>query len=422
MPPATPPLQRRSGISSSTRRASSQSTSSPRSANGPAQSSPGATSARRSGSPGTVPAASPSAPGRPRTGTARRSSSPRTRSSTKASWPRASSASAKQKRSRPSTAKRQGLQPKVRTSWRVLAVRRAVGPGRRPHRHRGERPGRRQPEGGPAAVEVLSAGRALRVGPVGPVDVQQVLALDVEHQRPGAAPHVGVLQHQAHEGQGGAGLGGHAADARDRDVPALGAVEEVEVHQHRLAVAREADRQGARHGVLVEGHGPVGAAGPPHRRAGMGGHPALGLHPDHLDLGRADQLAGHDPLGDDRGVGGERRALEAREALGDDAVGRDLTGRVRGGDGHQVVDLQALALAQADLEGLAGGRLVAQHDADGAAHAASSRGSSVARAAARRAARRARRRSPRRWRRRSSRPRTGARFCGARGSRWGRPA
>ena len=88
---------------------------------------------------------------------------------------------------------------------------------------------------------------------VGVVEEQQVLALDVEDQGLGVgrlgAEHAGVEQRVQQE-RGVARLRGHAGDAGDVDVGALGAVDEVEVEEHRLAVAAEAGGQLA--GDLVE--------------------------------------------------------------------------------------------------------------------------------------------------------------------------
>ena len=137
----------------------------------------------------------------------------------------------------------------------------------------------------------------------------------------------------------------------------------------------------------------------------MGRDPALGVDAHHLDLGRAHQLAGHLAGGDHHRVGGHARALVEGVRLGDDAVGRHVHHRIGRRDRDQVVHLERLAVAQADLERLAARGLVAEHDPHVVAHAATASASATATSAggawsrraasaARRTARRARRRSP----------------------------
>jgi hypothetical protein len=255
----------------------------------------------------------------------------------------------------------------------------AVRARRGPDAHRREGAGVGEPERRPAPVELGTVGPRGVAG-VRAVEVQQVLALHVEHQHPHAAAHLLVLQHEAHQRQGGAGLGGDAADARDRDVAALRAVEEVEVEVDRLAVAADPHRQPPGHRVLVEGHRPLHPPRAAHGPAGVGGDPALGVDAHDLHLGRADELAGHLAGRDDAGVGGQRGALQGGVALGDDAEGRDVAAGVLGGDGHEVVDLQALPVGQPHGEGLARRRLVPQDDPGGrlgARHAATASGAST---------------------------------------------
>ena len=184
-----------------------------------------------------------------------------------------SAASVKQKRRSPSTAKAYGVQPNARTSsWRLAALAAPSGRGGAQTPTDGNGPGSASPRRGPPAVELLPVG-AGRVARVGAVEVQQVLALDVEDQHPHPPAHLLVLEHEPHQRQRGAGLGRDAADARDGDVAALGAVEEVEVEVDRLAVAAQADGQPARHRVLVEGHGR--APSPRARRTGRPGWAAI---------------------------------------------------------------------------------------------------------------------------------------------------
>ena len=128
---------------------------------------------------------------------------------------------------------------------------------------------------------------------VGVVEEQQVLALDVEDQRLGVglggAEHARVEQRVEQEG-GVGGLGGHAGDARDVDVGAPGAVEELHVEEERLAVARQPGRDLLGHVVEVEGAAALVAGGLAHVGAGQRRHEDLGLEPGGHDLGRPDDL------------------------------------------------------------------------------------------------------------------------------------
>ena len=100
----------------------------------------------------------------------------------------------------------------------------------------------------------------------------------------------------------------------DRDVAALGAVEEVEVDVDRLAVAPQPDGQRALHRVLVEREPALLAPRPPHRQPRVGRHPALRVDAHHLHLGRPHQLAGHLALGDHHRVGGHAWRPRGRRA------------------------------------------------------------------------------------------------------------
>ena len=62
----------------------------------------------------------------------------------------------------------------------------------------------------------------------------------------------GRADQEPEEEQRKRGLGGDAGDPRDRHVSTLAAVEEVEVDEHRLAVATDADREWAAHLIDVE--------------------------------------------------------------------------------------------------------------------------------------------------------------------------
>ena len=97
------------------------------------------------------------------------------------------------------------------------------------------------------------------------------------------------------------------------------------------------------HRVLVERQLALAARRAAHRRARVGGDPALGVDAHHLHLGGPHQLAGHLPGGDHHRVGGHAGALVHRVRLGHDAVGGDVHRRVGGGDGHQVVHLERAA-------------------------------------------------------------------------------
>ena len=117
-------------------------------------------------------------------------------------------------------------------------VGRAVGvaaPRRRPDAHGAERrrgrPSRRTGRPASSSRRVLAWSRKRRSSPL----TLKIERLGVVASAPSTP---GVEQPVEQEG-GVAGLGGHAGDARDVDVGALGAVEEVEVEVDRLAVAGE---------------------------------------------------------------------------------------------------------------------------------------------------------------------------------------
>ena len=82
------------------------------------------------------------------------------------------------------------------------------------------------------------------------VEVQQILALDVENERPRLRSRrpqqratVRTLEHHVEQEQRVARLRRHAADAADRDVAALHPVHEAEVAVDRLQLLVKADRQ-----------------------------------------------------------------------------------------------------------------------------------------------------------------------------------
>ena len=81
--------------------------------------------------------------------------------------------------------------------------------------------------------------------PVGPIEPEQVLTLDVEHEDTevgGArAHHVRHRGQHAQEEQRERGLGGHPRDPADGHVAALATIEEVEVDVDGGAVTAEPD-------------------------------------------------------------------------------------------------------------------------------------------------------------------------------------
>ena len=94
---------------------------------------------------------------------------------------------------------------------------------------------------------------------MGLVEMQQILALDVEDERPRLRrrwaeqrPAVRALEHHVQQEQRVARLRRDAADAADRDVAALHAVHEVEVAVDRLELLVEPDREPAARHLIQE--------------------------------------------------------------------------------------------------------------------------------------------------------------------------
>jgi hypothetical protein len=150
------------------------------------------------------------------------------------------------------------------------------------------------------------------------------------------------------------GLGGDPGDARDVDVGAARAVEEVEVREDRLAVAREADGQAALHLVEEQSLIAVDARGPRYLLAGPRRDEDLGLDPRDPDVRGLGHGRGKHSLFDQEHVGVELGALVAgtdhvdhAEEPDDAAVGQ------RGLDHDHVVELDVLPLGhpQPEVEG-----------------------------------------------------------------------
>ena len=147
---------------------------------------------------------------------------------------------------------------------------------------------------------------------------------------------------------------------------ALRAVDEVEVEDDRLAVAREPGGQPALDGGEVERLVALGVDGPPHLGPRQRRHERLRHDAGHLDLGRLGDLGGEDAVGDQEDVAVEAGAFVARPHLADDAVDRHLlAGRQDAVGGDDVVELQVPAGRHGHPE-LERRRLVgAEHQADG---------------------------------------------------------
>ena len=106
-----------------------------------------------------------------------------------------------------------------------------------------------------------------------------------------------------------AGLGRHPGDAADRDVRAAGAVEELQVHVHRRAVAAQPDRDLAVHLVEVQRRLPLLAGGPAGRLPRPRRHVALRVDPGGGDLGDLLHLGRQHAVGDQEHVRAEAGAL-----------------------------------------------------------------------------------------------------------------
>ena len=235
--------------------------------------------------------------------------------------------------------------------------------GRCPEADAGERRGF-DAERGPAR------GGLLVEQPVGLVEPQQVLALDVEDQhaqvRGALAQDLRMRREHAQEEQRERGLRGDAADAADRHVPALASVEEVEVDVHRELVATDPHGQRPAHLVDVERLVAFVALGALDRFAGVGRDPHLGVDPRDGDARGAHLRGRHDAeFGDPMGVGFVARALVDGFGFGDDAVRADLAGlRHLGAHHDQVVQLQEVVFVEHHAEGAGVGMLRTEDPAD----------------------------------------------------------
>ena len=308
------------------------------------------------------------APGRPATSTANRLSCACTRSRTKGIWLRWSFASVSRNCIRSSSMNSRGVQVKTSTPFMAAA---GVGQQhvaglalrRRPEAHAGERRGF-DAERGPAR------GGLLVEQPVGLVEPQQILALDVEDQHAqvgGAlAQDLRMRREHAQEEQRERGLGGDTADAADRHVAALASVEEVEVDVHRELVAADPHGQRPAHLVDVERLVAFVALGALDRFARVGRDPHLGVDARDGDARGAHLRGRHDAeFGDAVGVGLVAGALVDGLGLGDDAVRADLAGlRHLGAHHDQVVQLEEVVFVEHHAEGAGVGVLRTEDPAD----------------------------------------------------------
>ena len=181
---------------------------------------------------------------------------------------------------------------------------------------------------------------------VGVVEEQQVLPLDVEHQRLGigrlGTEHAGTEQRVEQE-RGVARLRGHATDAADVDVGALGAVDEVDIEVHRLAVAAEPGGQAPGDLVVVQRGRPLVADGAADLGAGQRRDEHLRHDPGDLDQRRLGDLRRQPPVGDEEHVALEPGPLVAGAHLGDDPIDLEhLPGGQDAIDGDDVVELDVL--------------------------------------------------------------------------------
>jgi hypothetical protein len=190
-----------------------------------------------------------------------------------------------------------------------------VAGGRGEEGHRPERPG------GQAQAGVAGGLVGGQLG-VGVVEEQQVLALDVEDQRLGVGgigpEHAGV-EHAVEEEAGVGGLGRHARDTTDVDVGTPAAVEELEVEEERLVVARQARRQPVPHLVEQQRLVTFGPRRLADALARQRRHVDLGLEPRGQHLGGLADLGRQDPVADQEHVGLHAGALVRRPHLRHDA-------------------------------------------------------------------------------------------------------
>jgi hypothetical protein len=206
-----------------------------------------------------------------------------------------------------------------------------------------------------------------REGSVLSIEPEQILTLHVEHQD----PHVGCTlseqlrsrREETEEEERERGLRRHPGDPGDRHVAALASVEEVEIDEHRLAVAADPDGQRASHLVDVQGPVPLVAVGPLDDFTRVRRHPQFGIDPGHRHPGGANLGAGEDALGGDAmSVGLVLRTLVHGFGLGDHAVGADLSvlGHL-GADDHEIVELQVFVVVEHDPKLARRGVLGAEH-------------------------------------------------------------
>ena len=155
------------------------------------------------------------------------------------------------------------------------------------------------------------------------VEEEEVLALHVEDEGLGVgrlgAEHARAEQAVEQE-RGVARLGGDARDARDVDVGAAGAVEELEVGVERLAVAAEPDR--AAWPPCGRSSRAVSRSAPTARRTGVpgsGGTYVSGSMRVVITSAASKVWAGSSAVGDEEHVGAEAGALVDGPDLGDHA-------------------------------------------------------------------------------------------------------
>ena len=192
------------------------------------------------------------------------------------------------------------VRPRLDPGHRCLRVR--LGRAGGEQLHPGERAGIVDAVGRPPGHRFRMAAEAA----VGPVEMEQVLALDGEHDGPGVgglpaeqAGPVRSFEQEVEEAQCGRRLGGDAGDAGDVHVPAAGAVDVFEGQRDGGAGGIEPERERPVH-VLGEQRHVTGRAGRrDHLGAGQRGQPPLGIDPEHRDLNPPDRLPRHGLLGCD---------------------------------------------------------------------------------------------------------------------------
>ena len=172
------------------------------------------------------------------------------------------------------------------------------------------------------AVPVRAASSSSRAFVV--VEEEEVFALHVEDQRLACwsrpSPSTPELNRRVEQEGGVRRLRRDAGDARDVDVRAARAVDEVEVGEQRLAVAAEPDRQLALHAVEEQRLVALVARAPGGPRApGSGGTYTSGSTRVVVHLRGLDRLGRQHAVGDEEHVRVEARAFVAGPHLGDDS-------------------------------------------------------------------------------------------------------